>query len=76
MTYPVRVSNQIQDHLGHIRWLNFWSSKDPISGPLSFYNIPPVDGHRLDLPGWWMGAHVTYWGHDLMYETIIKELFP
>ena len=58
----------------HVRWLNFWDPKDPISGPLDFYQVEDRDNRQLDLGARWGVAHTEFWMHQKMYQDIIRDL--
>ncbi len=54
--------------------LNFWDVKDPVSGHLDFYAIPPEDNRQLAMGAKWGIAHTAYWGHAPMYEEVVREV--
>lgn len=73
------LRNDIKPFLDHIKWLNFWDPKDPISGELDFYRVEYPSGsggnRPLDLEKktpW--EAHTGYWKHRKMYERMVEEL--
>lgn len=72
---PKPVENAILPLLNHVRWLNFFDAKDPVSGPLDFYDIQAGDNRELKLDKGWGVAHVAYWDHGPMYEQIVRDLF-
>lgn len=69
------VETTIQPYLNHVKWLNYWNPKDPISDSLERYDVPTDDSKRVDIPGTWFGAHVRYWDHEPMYLNIAENLF-
>lgn len=72
---PVPVSNHIQAFLdAHTRWINFWDEKDPISGPLDFYDIPDGDNRELHQGQPWLKAHTTYWQQTEMWEHVVRDV--
>jgi len=73
-TPPRPVENRIGQFLDHVRWVNFWHAKDPISGPLDFYEIPSSDNRELREEARWGVAHVKYWENERMYEEILSDL--
>lgn len=70
---PFKVGNPIEQKLDGIPWINYWSSKDPISGHLDLY--APLDNMHLDVKGLWGYAHVKYWETDALYADILKRYF-
>ncbi len=71
---PRPVQSDVKHYLDGMRWLNFWARKDPVSGPLDFYDIPDQDNRELPLEGRWGTAHSQYWGNDRMYSEILGDL--
>lgn len=73
---PHKLATDPWSPLGHVRWINFWGPRDPISGPLDFYDLKAGDNRRLELGGTWgVGAHSNYWQSGPgMYQAILNEL--
>jgi hypothetical protein len=77
-TYP-ETPREVAGHeanafpdLPSFRWLNVWSSMDPVSGPLSFYRLEPAD--RLRRWYWiWGRAHLAYWNDPRLYEATAER---
>lgn len=63
-------TNNVSDIM---RWVNFYSPMDPVSGRLSYYRS--VDEHRH----WylvWGQCHMSYWNDRKMYREILLALQP
>ncbi|MBI4336724.1 MAG: hypothetical protein HY683_02695 [Chloroflexi bacterium] len=73
-TPPRTLHPDIRRYLDGTRWLNFWARRDPVSGPLDFYEIPKGDNRELPLDGRWGSAHSQYWAHQQMYHEIVRDL--
>ena len=62
-----RLESHICDYVGkNMVWVNYWDSKDPISGNLDFYTVN--QNKRLYMNKAWGKTHVEYWGFPEMYE--------
>ncbi len=71
---PRTLDSDVKPMLDHIRWLNFWDPKDPISGPLDFYQIPDEDNRQLDMMARWGVAHSQYWSYGEMHRQILMDI--
>lgn len=71
-----KLVNKIAGQLSHVRWINFWGEKDPISGPLDFYDVAKGDNRPLDLgKRWGFAAHGEYWDKQSgMYSDIVRDI--
>lgn len=65
------VGNPIEQKFNDFPWVNYWSSRDPISGQLDFYTN--LENKPLKVKGILGSAHVNYWETDKMYEHIISR---
>ena len=65
----------IQNKLTSLKWINYYSTKDPISGKLDYYELDKPGNIHLELADAWARAHVGYWRHIPFYESIKKEFF-
>ncbi|MCK4860027.1 MAG: hypothetical protein KAS87_05670 [Candidatus Omnitrophica bacterium] len=70
----------IEQYFEHVKWLNFWSGQDPVSGHLDIYrdvkNIvinfsERIKGRKRITP---QKAHLLYWQSEEMYRKIISSL--
>lgn len=76
------LKNNIRQYFQDVKWLNFWSKTDPISGHLDVYkdvrNIEMDFSNDIKGFRWWgakllFDSHFLYWRDDRMYEKIIQE---
>lgn len=67
------VENPIKPYLDHVRWVNFWDPKDPVSGQLDFYkdviNVQYAMGEKYGF------SHIKYWDYEKMYVDICDQFF-
>lgn len=71
----VRIGNPVRSRLDGAQWLNFYHSKDPVSGQLDAYAVTeniPCDEMQVKGSG---EAHNVYWRCDLMYKKIVTSFF-
>lgn|SRR5574341_137352 len=69
-----KVDSTIMPHLDGIKWINYYSKKDPISGHLDFYKISDDENIELCISGLWGTAHVKYWEYKPFYYHLIYNL--
>ena len=80
------LENTIEHCFKHVKWLNFWTKPDPVSGHLDVYD--PVDNIEIDfskeikVPKWLLRcfssavsiqSHSLYWQSDEMYQKIMER---
>jgi hypothetical protein len=74
------VQPLISDPARRPAWVNLYSRWDIISGPLDYYDLPhhanPNPVVNVADPGasTLLAAHVEYWRHDTLFETIWRHL--
>jgi len=68
------LENGVEDYFEHVKWLNFWSKMDPVSGHLDVYrdlkNIEMDFSKMTTNP---IKTHSLYWESEDMYKHIISE---
>ncbi len=64
----VKVENPIKPFLDHVRWVNFWDKKDPVSGQLDFYK--DVENFQYSMKKPYGISHIEYWNYGKMYDDI------
>jgi hypothetical protein len=71
----VRVSSKMNDFLTGMRWTNYWDPKDPVSGPLDFYE--GVRNVEVDNGDKWGFAHNGYWSNmRIFHEAMDRARLP
>jgi hypothetical protein len=72
------VESGLNQYFDNLKWLNFWTGTDPVSGHLDVYkdvNNIPMDFSKVIRNGIHKGldSHCAYWKSKDMYARIIKE---
>ncbi|MBM3925000.1 MAG: lipase family protein [SAR202 cluster bacterium] len=74
-TPPHLIHSHIKPYLdAGVRWINFWDSEDPISGPLDFYQVAREDNRRLEMGVDGGKSHTAYWEYKGMYQQIVDDV--
>ena len=68
----VKVSNEVEQNLDNVKWLNYFHHLDPVSGRLDLYNVEI--NHRCVFDSSYGIAHTHYWEDEKMYEHIVQNL--
>ena len=72
------VESGVHSHFGRLKWLNFWTKTDPVSGHLDVYkeveNISMDFSDKIDkgIKGA-ISSHSLYWTSEEMFQRIFKE---
>lgn len=76
------LENGVRQYLEHIKWFNFWTKPDPVSGHLDVYkdleNIEldfsdKIKINKLFGSEFSIKSHCLYWQSEEMHRRIIKE---
>lgn len=67
------IDCSLQAKLDHIPWINFYSDADPMSDHLDFCEVAAQDNIHLDLGHSAAQAHVGYWQHSTLYQTLVQR---
>jgi hypothetical protein len=74
-TPPHEIQSHIKPYLdAKVRWINFWDSEDPISGPLDFYEIAREDNRGLKMGVDGSKSHTANWEYAGMYQQIVDDI--
>lgn len=73
-TGDLRIASTIKARLDGMRWYNYWSRRDPVSGRLDFYDIPPGDNREVPLKERYGVAHVGYWRAPAFYRRFVEDV--
>ncbi|MDD5537435.1 MAG: hypothetical protein PHF12_00535 [Candidatus Omnitrophica bacterium] len=68
------LDNGVGDYFKHVKWLNFWSERDPVSGHLDVYR--DLENIKMDFSKLTVNpikTHSMYWQSMNMYERIIDD---
>lgn len=65
---------RIQECFSHVKWFNFWSKRDPVSGHLDVYlDLENIEMDFSKLTTNPIRTHSLYWESEDMYKKIIEE---
>ncbi len=71
------LENGVEQCLADVKWLNFWTKPDPVSGHLDVYkdvsNIELDFSKTIGDSDLSVKSHSFYWQSEEMYQKIIKE---
>lgn len=66
----VAVSNEVENKLTHVRWINFFDKDDPVSGCLDLYRVD--ENKQYHMGAAYGVAHLAYWDFQPMYRDILR----
>jgi hypothetical protein len=73
----ILLSSPVKIQFDHIKWLNFYHAKDPVSGHLDYYKVDENIVCRFENKEFekFGIAHIGYWEHKPMYEKFLTDIF-
>jgi hypothetical protein len=68
------LDSGVEDYFNHVKWLNFWSKRDSVSGHLDVYrDLKNIEMDFSKLTTDPIKTHSLYWESKDMYRQIIEE---